>query len=70
MCFYLTPAPRRKAQIHDRHPRLKQSVLVVDLEELERSSALEALDLGLPREAVGRLSTNPLLRGGGPALGE
>jgi hypothetical protein len=70
MRFYLTPAPRCKAQIYDRHPRLEQSVLVIDLEKLERSSALQALNLGLPREAVGRLSTNPLLRRGGPALGE
>lgn len=70
MCSYLTPAPRRKAQINNRHSGLEQTVLVVDLEEFERSSAFQALDFGLPRKAVGRLATNPLLRGCGPALGE
>jgi hypothetical protein len=63
MCSYLTPAPRRKPQIHDRHARLEEPILVVDLEKFERGSALQALNFGLPREAVGRLATNPLLRG-------
>lgn len=70
MCFYLTPTPWRKAQIDDRHSGLEQTIFVIDLEELERSSAFQSLDFGLPREAVGRLPTKPLLRRCGPTLGE
>lgn len=70
MCFYLTPTSRRKAQIDHRHARLKQTILVIDLEELERSSAFQSLDFGLPRKAVGRLPTKPLLRRCTPTLGE
>jgi hypothetical protein len=70
MCFYLTPTAWRKAQIDNRHAWLEQTIFVIDLKKLEGRSAFQSLDFGLPREAVGRLPTKPLIRRCAPTLGE
>jgi hypothetical protein len=60
--LYLTPAARRKPKIHDRLAGFEQAIFIIDLEQLESRPALQALDFGFAREAVGCLPANPLLR--------
>lgn len=56
---HLTPTPRRKTQIHHRHARFEQAILVIDLEQLKRRTALETLDFGRPGELVFPLPISP-----------
>jgi hypothetical protein len=60
-CPYLTPAAGCEAKINDGHTRPKQTVAIIDLQELESRSALQTSDFGGLCELILTLSLNPSL---------
>jgi hypothetical protein len=58
---YLTPAPRREAQIYNRHAWLEKTVPVIDLQELKRRATLQTGYFCGFGEGVLRLAIDPFL---------